>query len=189
MFKDLVLRCRSYRRFDQSVAISRETLEELLELARLAASGANHQPLKYLLYHSPQDCAKVFETLAWAGALKDWAGPEEGEQPTGYVVIVHDTTISHAAGVDHGIAAQNILLGAVDKGLGGCMLGAINRKKLRANLELDERYEILLVVALGKPAETVVVETVGADGQTAYWRDERSVHHVPKRALSDLMLN
>jgi nitroreductase len=87
-----------------------------------------------------------------------------------------------------GIAAQTILLGAAEKGLGGCMIGAFRREELARALALDTRYRPLLVIALGKPAETVVVEDVGASGDIKYWRDESGVHHVPKRSLESLLI-
>ncbi|OQX11513.1 MAG: nitroreductase [Desulfobulbaceae bacterium A2] len=187
-FKDLILRTRSYRRFQQEVAISRETLVELVELARLSASAANRQPLKYALSCDPRTNALVFPTLAWAAYLKDWPGPAEGERPAGYIVILGDKRISSSFGCDHGIAAQSILLGATEKGLGGCIIASIQREALGRALALPADCEILLVIVLGQPAETVVIETVGPTGDIKYWRDEADVHHVPKRALDEIIL-
>lgn len=193
MLKDLVLKTRSYRRFDESHAIDAATLTELVELARFSGSGMNFQPLKYIISADPATNAKIFPHLAWAGYLKDWAGPAEGERPTGYIIILGDKTVqptvNTSAKTDMGIAAQSMMLGATEQGLGGCMIGSIQRKDLRAALEIDEQFEIMLVLALGKPAETVVLETVGDDGSVKYWRDEADVHHVPKRTLDDLILN
>lgn len=184
----LVTQNRSYRRFDSSVAITPETLRALVELARLSASGRNAQPLKYLLSCTPEQNALIFQHLAWAAYLKDWPGPAEGERPTAYIVVLGDKQISQTFGIDPGLAIQNILLGAVERGLGGCILGSVRREELRQALALPERYEILYVVALGKPAEMVVVEPVGPDGDTRYWRDAAGVHHVPKRALDEIIL-
>lgn len=188
MFKDLVMKSRSYRRFDQSVPIDESTVRDLVELARNCPSAGNLQPLKYILTCTPERNELVFQTLAWAGYLTDWPCPDEGERPTAYIVILGDTKIAKNFGPDSGIAAQTILLGATEKGLGGCMFGAINRDKLRANFDISDQYEILLVVALGKPVEQVVLDEVGEDGSIKYWRDENRVHHVPKRALEDVVL-
>ena len=188
MIRDLVLKNRSYRRFYQEVTIELETLRELVDLARCSASGANRQPLKYVLSCEPEKNALIFACLSWAAALKDWPGPSEGERPSAYIIVLGDTQISQSFGVDHGIAAQSILLGATDRGLGGCMLAAIQRDGLRKALNIPPRYEILLAIALGKPKETVVLETVGPDGNTTYWRDKDSVHHVPKRPLDDIII-
>ena len=189
MLKDIVLKTRSYRRFYQDEAISLETLHELVDLARLSASARNGQPLKYVLCCERETNAAIFSTLAWAGYLTDWPGPVEGERPSAYIVVLGDKTLSQTFGVDHGIAMQSILLGATEKGLGGCMIGSIQREKLRQILAIPAHFDILNVVALGKPKETVVLDPVGPDGSIKYWRDDQQIHHVPKRALADLIVS
>ena len=188
LLKDLILKNRSYRRFDQGHAIDERTLRELVELATCSASGANLQPLKYALACDPKKNALVFEHLEWAGYLTDWPGPAEGERPSAYIVILGDKAIAKRFGCDHGIAAQSILLGAAEKGLGGCMIGSIQRDALHKALDLPANCEILLVLALGKPAETVVLEPVGPDGSIKYWRDGDGMHHVPKRSVDDVVI-
>jgi nitroreductase len=188
MIAELIKGNRSYRRFHQETPVSRETLLELVNLARLSASAANLQPLKYFLSWEPEINAVIFSCLAWAAYLKDWPGPAEGERPAAYLVILGDTEISKNFGCDHGIAAQSILLGAREKGLGGCLLGSIQRDRLRELLQIPDHLEILLVLALGRPQETVVLEEVGPEGRIKYWRDEAGVHHVPKRRLEDIIL-
>ncbi len=188
MFRDLVLKTRSYRRFDQSFAVEEETLRALVDLGRLSASGSNLQPLKYKFSNDPERNAAIFASLSWAGYLKDWPGPEEGERPAAYVVILGDSTISKNFATDEGIAAQSIMLGATEHGLGGCMIGSIRKEALRQALHIPEQYEILLVLALGKPKEIVAIEPVGAQGDIRYWRDGEGVHHVPKRSLDEVIL-
>jgi nitroreductase len=102
--------------------------------------------------------------------------------------MLGDTEITRSFGCDHGIAAQTMLLGAVERGLGGCMIASINRDGLRQALNISPRFEILLVLALGKPRERVVVETPEPGGDCRYWRDNEGVHHVPKRRLDDIIL-
>ncbi len=188
MIEDLIRGNRSYRRFQQNDSIPLETLKWMVNLARLSASAANLQPLKYVLSHLPDRNAQVFSCLAWAGYLKDWPGPPEGERPAGYIIIVQDTEIAKNVGCDHGIAAQSMLLGARSKGLGGCLIGSIQKERLREILKLPARYEILLVLALGRPKDTVVLEDLPPDGSIRYWRDEAGVHHVPKRSLEEIIL-
>lgn len=188
MIRDLILKNRSYRRFHQEVPIKRKTLKELVDLGRLSASGGNSQPLKYIVSCDPDKNALIFPHLAWAGYLKDWVGPTDGERPSAYIIILGDKKISQSFGCNHGIAAQSILLGAVEKDLGGCMIGSIQREKLGKDLGLPDRYQILLVLALGKPKETVVLESVGPDGDIKYWRDSEGTHHVPKRSLDDVIV-
>jgi nitroreductase len=189
MFRELVLKNRSYRRFDQHVAIERSTLEDLVDLARQTPSAANRQPLKYILSYGSQRNAAVFSTLSWAGYLKEWGGPAEGERPSAYIIILLDRDIYTTAGCDYGIAAQTILLGAVERGLGGCMLGAIQHDKLRQLLQIPKQYDILLVVALGVPLEVVQLEDLAENADIKYYRTADGVHHVPKRALHDVILD
>ncbi|MHB1357424.1 MAG: nitroreductase family protein [Anaerolineae bacterium] len=188
MFLDLVLKNRSYRRFDASATIERSTLEDLVDLARQTPSAANRQPLKYILSYGAQRNAAIFSTLSWAGYLKTWE-PIESERPSAYIIILLDRDISTNAGCDHGIAAQTILLGAVERGLGGCMLGAIQHDSLRHLLLIPKRYDILLVVALGVPVEVVELEEVAGDEDIKYYCTSNGVHHVPKRSLQDVILD
>ena len=188
MIRDLILRNRSYRRFDEGEAVTEETLRELVDLARMSGSGANLQPLKYVLTCEPGLNGQVFEQLAWAGYLKDWPGPAQGERPTGYITILNDTRIAKTPGCDHGVAAQGVLLGAVERGLGGCMIGSVNRARLAEVLGLAEHLEIALVIALGKPVEHVVLEDAPVGGSIEYYRDEKDVHHVPKRTLGEIIV-
>ncbi|GAB6146159.1 nitroreductase family protein [Desulfocicer niacini] len=186
--RELVMGNRSYRRFDESVKIKTDTLKELVDLARNVASAGNLQPLKYIVSTDEEKNREIFSCLAWAAYLPKWKGPEPGQRPTGYVVIMGDTTITDNFRCDHGIAAQTLLLGAREQGLGGCIFAAINHKKLRSYLCLPSHQEVLLVIALGKPLEQVTLEPVGEDGSIRYWRDEDGVHHVPKRSLEEVLI-
>lgn len=185
---ELIRRNRSYRRFEESHLIGRETLVELIELARFTASATNRQPLKYILSADPETNARIFPCLTWAAHLKDWDGPSPGERPAAYIVILIDETLTEDWWCDDGIAAQTILLGAVEKGLGGCIIGGIQKERLRRDLTIPDHLRIRLVLALGKPAETVVLEDLEHGGDFRYWRDEKGVHHVPKRKLEELIV-
>jgi len=189
MIKDLVKKNRSYRRFYEDFVVQRNTLEELVNLARLSASAANRQPLKYILSCEKKKNDLIFPTLAWAGYLKDWPGPAEGEKPSAYIIMLVDTEITKNYWCDPGIAAQSILLGATEKGLGGCIFASVKRDELRLALKIEEKYEILYVLAIGKPKEKVVLETVGPEGDIKYWRDSQKVHHVPKRPLKEIIID
>jgi nitroreductase len=189
MIKNLIKKNRSYRRFHQNHRVDVETLRELVDLARLSGSAANLQPLRYILACDPQINEQIFACLGWAAYIKNWPGPKEGEQPPAYIIILSDIAKANDyVGYDCGIAGQSILLGAVEKGLAGCMLGSINRKKLKDILNIETEFKILLVIALGEPKEEVVIETVGHDNNIRYWRDDKEIHHVPKRKLSDVIV-
>lgn len=179
---------RSYRRFDRSETISSDQLTELINLTRYTASARNMQPLRYIISTEKEMNDKIFPLTAWAGYLKDWPGPAENERPVAYIIMCKEIALADAHTLfDAGLAAQAILLGAVEKGWGGCIIGAINKPKLKDLFRLTDAYEVLYVIALGKPAEKVVIEDL-TDNNIKYWRDEDCVHHVPKRKITDLIL-
>lgn len=188
MLRNLVIKTRSTRRFDQSFVIPISSLRELVDLARLTASASNMQPLRYILSTNTEVNATIFSHLRWAAYLRDWQGPQEGERPSAYILILHDLELTHSLDCDHGIAAQTISLGATEMGLAGCIVGSINKQGLIKDLQIAPRYEIMLVIALGKSHEQIQLETVGAEGNIRYWRDAEGVHHVPKRSLDDVIL-
>ena len=190
MIADLIKKNRSFRRFFQDHVLDLETLTGLVDLARLSASAANLQPLRYILSVDSQKNSQIFPCLGWAGYLKDWNGPKEGERPSGYIIILNDSEKANEyVGYDCGIASQSILLGAREKGLSGCMIASVKRQKLRSLLNIDVRFKILLVIAIGEPKEDVVIETVGSDNSIRYFRDSAGVHHVPKRKLRDIIVD
>jgi len=186
MIRNLIRKNRSYRRFDESVKIQKEQILSWIDLARMSASGRNNQPLKYAIATDAEKCAEIFPCLGWAGYLKDWTGPGEKERPVAYIVVLKDHQVSDKHYCDDGIVMQSILLGAVNDGFGGCIIGTVNRKKIARILNLPEHLEILWIVALGKPAEQIVLEEVAGD--VKYWRDDSEVHHVPKRRLEDVVV-
>jgi nitroreductase len=187
MLYDLVSKSRSFRRFVENETIDMETLRYLVDLARLGGSARNVQPLKYVLVNASEVNAEIFPHLGWAGYLKEWHGPREGERPVAYIVCLLDTRLSSEADCDLGIATQNILLGAAEKGLGGCRIASIS-PRLRDVLGLDDHLQVLLVIALGKPAETVSLDELEPGEDIKYWRDNDQVHHVPKRSLRDIII-
>ena len=188
MIKDLAVRSRSYRRFYENESISYDKLKELVEIARYVPSTVNSQPLKFMLVNDADGNERVFSTLAWAGLLKEWHGPEKGERPSAYIVILGDLSVGKNKHLDVGITAQTMMLGAADMGYGGCMFGSIQREKLASLFDIDtEKYSIELVLALGKPKEDVRVVDLPESGSTAYYRDENGVHYVPKRSVDELI--
>jgi nitroreductase len=186
MMRELVRRARSIRRFAETERISEAALRELVDLARLTPSAANLQKLRYRIVSDPQHCAALFPCLAWAGYLKEWGGPAEGERPTGYVVILSKGEAATTA--DTGIAAQTIQLAAAEMGYGACMLGSLQRDRIKQVLNLPAEYHVNLVIALGRPAEQVVIEEVPSGADLKYYRTPDQVHHVPKLRLKDVLV-
>jgi len=185
---ELVTLNRSCRRFEGNKKASLEEVTQLVDLARLSASAANLQPLKYMISTSAEMNAKIFPCLKWAGYLKDWEGPSENERPTAYIIVIHDTRIAGEPGCDHGIAAQSIMLGAVEKGLAGCMIAAVDRKNLEDIIDLPGHMKVLLVIALGSPVEERKVVTMTDETGVKYFRDNKEVHYVPKRPMDEILL-
>jgi len=183
MLKDLILKNRSTRHYHQEVPVSRATLEELVDLARLSASAGNRQPLRYILASEPEKVDLVYRHIGLA------SDPPEGDRPPAYIIILGDKEVRPSFGVDPGIAAQSILLGATEKGLAGCMIGYINKPELARALNLPDKYEITLVVALGKPKEHYKIDSITIGEATQGWWDEKGVRHIPKLGLKDIIID
>ncbi len=188
MLRELIIKTRTCRRFIQGGKVPAATLRELVDLARLSASSGNLQPLRYIISDNPEINDAIFPSLAWAGYLKDWPGPVEAERPPAYIIILSDRRISKKVFCDHGIAAQSIMLGAREAGLATCTISAIRREQLRETLSISDQFDVLLVIAIGKCGEQIKLEEVKENGSIEYWR-ENDIHHVPKRALDDIIIN
>lgn len=189
--QEMIAKTRTFRRFVEQERVSTAVLTDLIDLARLGGSARNGQPWQYMAVNSPEICEQVFPFLGWAGYLTDWKGPVPGERPSAYVFCFLNTNWlkgpESEAQFDLGIATQNMLLGAMEKRIGGCRIGAFN-PKLADLFEVPEHLRLSLVVALGKPRETVIIEECSDDNDIRYWRDEHGVHHVPKRSLNSCLL-
>lgn len=185
-FEDLVRRARSVRRFVESDPMPPEAVRRLVDLARLSPSAGNQQPLRYRIVTDPQERARVFPLTQWAGLLKGWGGPAEGERPTAYLAILVDR--DKPPSLDVGIAAEIVQLAATAMGYAACMIGSIERDELHRTLGLPVSLSVRLLIALGRPAERVILEDMPANGSTAYWRDANEIHHVPKRSLDDVLI-
>lgn len=187
MLKDLIIKNRSYRRFYEDHQISQDELLDLVDLARLSPTGGNLQPLRFMLSNETKTNELIFPNTLWAGYFSDWDGPVKGERPSAYIIILASTNSAKPTEYDAAIACQSILLGAVEKELGGCIIGSIKRKELSTKLNIPEGFKVSLIIALGKPKEEVVIDEI-KDDDIKYWRDEKQIHHVPKRSLSSLIL-
>ena len=191
MLIDLVKKNRSYRGYDHSRKITKEELLTMVEAARLCPSSVNRQPLRYFLVYKEETVAVLQAETKWAKGLPELQLPHPGKEPTAFIVICQDTDIDQNLARyqrDVGIVAQTMLLSAVEMDLGGCMIGNFNAGSVHEVLKLAENIRPLLIVAVGKPDEEVIL-TDAVDGKTAYYRDEKDRHYVPKRALGDLVID
>ncbi len=184
MIRDLLLKNRSYRSFDSSVSVSKETLVRLIDNIRYTPSTRNGQGLRFRLCYEKTECEKVLALTKWAGALTDRHFPPTGHEPTAYIVICAEQDIFTR---DVGIAAQTIMLSAAEMELGGCMIGSFDAEKISTLLNIPPNQKPRLILALGKPDETVIIEDA-VDGKLTYYRDENDVHHVPKMKTEDMIL-
>ncbi len=191
LFQQLVEAARTYRRYDGE-PVGEDTLRELVDAARFAATGNNMQLLRFRVVSAEDadEAAKVFSCLHWAGALKDWDGPAEGEKPGGYVVIClpQKLAANPIRLIDVGIASQTIVLAAATRGLGACMHKSYDAC-LGDKLGLtDAGYAVSMVIALGARGEKVVVEPATTEHGLTYWRETDGSHHVPKLTVDDLLI-
>lgn len=190
--QEIIARTRTFRRFIEKERIAPAILRDLIDLARLSGSARNGQPWQYMIVNSPELCEKIFPYLGWAGYLADWKGPVPGERPSAYILCLLNSNRlkgpESEAQFDLGVASQNLLLGAMEKRIGGCRIGAFN-PKLASLFKFPDHLQLSLVIALGKPRETVIIEECKDEDDVRYWRDEHGVHHVPKRSLDSCLVD
>lgn len=184
--KTALLNRRTIRKFTQE-PINKSDLVDLIEYARIAAYPANLQPLKFAIISEKTLCDKVFENTKWAGYLPDGT-PKDNERPTAFIAVFGDTEIKNSFEVEAGAAVTSMMLGALDKGIASCWIGALNKKNIMEALELDdEQYTLLYVLALGYPAqESQVCEMV--DNNVKYFIDENDKLNVPKRSMNEILI-
>lgn len=188
MLKDLIIKNRSYRKFNSERKIQKSELLELVDLARITASSKNKQPLKYKLVTETQELDFIFDQLNWAWYLKDWKGPNENERPLAYIIVFLDKDINDNAFIDVGIASQTILLGAVENGLGGCIIRTVNRYEMNKHFNFPKNLDLVQIIALGEPSQNVEIVDVNDSGNIEYFENENKDHFVPKRSLSEIVI-
>ena len=189
MVEDLIKNNRSYRVFDESYKISMDKIKEILNVVRFTSSGRNIQPIRFLPIVKNEQLNIIYDNIKWAGYLKDWDGPIEGQRPTAFILFLSDNNIkSPTFDIDLGLACQSILLKSIEQNIGGCMIGAFNKKKISEGLDIPQNYNLELILALGKPNQKVVIDDINSNEDIKYWRDENNVHHVPKIVLDDLIV-
>jgi nitroreductase len=181
---DAILSRRSIRRFQQK-PIEIELLKKFVDAARLAPSAANLQPLEYFVVTEKNLCAKVFETIGWAGYIKPKWTPNENERPVAYIIMINKDPSKDWNVRDSSLSAENIVLTAEAEGIGSCILLNIDKAKIKEILKIPENFPVDSVIALGYKAEESVVEDF--KDSVKYWRDENEVLHVPKRKLEDII--
>jgi nitroreductase len=182
---DLILKRRTIRRFKQQ-KIEESVLKKMINAGRLAPSGANLQPLEFIIVNDPDLVEQVFPAVKWAGYIAPAGNPPEGKRPVAYIIVLINTAIKTKHGeVDAAAAIENMILTALDDGIGSCWMGAIDRDQLRTMLNIPPKYDIDSVLSLGYPDESPVIEDM--ENSIKYWKDNQGVLHVPKRKLEDII--
>lgn len=191
-FKQIVIKNRSYRAFQEHYKIDKHELIDMVDTARYTPSSVNIQPFKYYISFEKGTNDKIFSHTKWARLLKDYDGPEEGKRPSAYVIVCNDTGIAsniERFSCDAGIISQTIMLSAVEKGYGGCMIKNFEPDNLAKDLGLPDNIKPFIILAIGKPDEEIIIDEISQGEPTSYYRDENGVHHVPKRKLVDIIIN
>lgn len=191
MLLDLVRKSRSYRGFLKERKVTKEELITMVECARLAPSSVNGQPFRYYLAWEEEEVNRIFPLTGWARALPELELPHKGEEPTAYIIICQDKRIGESLSryqKDVGIVAQTMLLAATEMGLGGCMIGNFLADKVKEELQLADYLAPMLILAIGKPTEKIVIVDIKEGESTKYYRDEEDTHYVPKRMMKDIIL-
>jgi nitroreductase len=180
----LLHRNRSYRGYDPSRTVTRDELLKLVEVTTLVPSGMNRQALRYRLV-TEADSDKVLPLIRLGGALPELHLPFPGTEPRAFLVICSTVPESPVIDIDLGIAAQSLLLKAVEMGLNGIIIRAFDPVKLQEALGLE--LLPLLVIAIGKGAENIYLKPVEAGESLAYYRKD-GVHFVPKLKAEELLI-
>ena len=177
---EIAISRRSIRCF-KDIPVSHQILERCVNAARLAPSAANLQPLEYIIVDDEQLLAEVFSTLKWAAYIRPEGDPVQGKRPKAYIIILNNSNVGTSSAYDVGAAMENMILVALEEGVGSCPIASVDRDKLRKILDIPGDYEIPLVLALGYPDESPVEEPF--DESVEYWKGEDGVLHVPKKKL------
>jgi nitroreductase len=178
-----ILERRSIRKFRQE-RIEQDILERCINAARLAPSARNLQPLEYVLIDDPEMAKDIFNICSWAGYLEDW-GPSEKDMPPAYIIILKNKDLlTDETDFDVGLAAENIILTALDDGVASCCLASMDKNKMAALLHIPDNYDIALTIAFGYPNQKSLVED---SEDLKYTIDEDNILHVPKKPLSRIM--
>lgn len=187
-FLHLVQQARTCRRFDESPALPAQDMAWLVDCARVSPCARNAQVLRFVSVSTSALCAELFPYTRWAGLLKGAGTPPEGQRPTGYIGILWPQDCNALVHIDAGIAAQSMQLAAKSRGWGCCMHASFDRTHCPRIMQVPQGMEIGLILAFGQCNEICTLEPMPADGSFDYWRDAAQGHHVPKRALGDILV-
>lgn len=182
---DAIMSRRTIRKFKQD-KIDKNDLIKLVDCARMAAYGANLQPLKFAVIDDESKMNEIFPFIKWAGYLEDGA-PKENERPRAYIAVLGDKTLkaSDTYETESGAAVTTMMLAAEEMGIASCWLGAIQRDKIKKALALDDNLKVVYLLALGYPMQKS--EPVEFVGDVKYYLDGETLK-VPKRSIDEVLV-
>ena len=138
---------KSNRSFEPTT-VSKETLEKLLEAARLSPSAGNIQPWHFIAVTDAKK-RKALSKGLFAQFLADTPAVivlcgDEAASPDWYVV-------------DVALAGENMVLAATAEGLGTCWVGSFDEKDVKALLGIPENLRVVALLAIGYAKEKVSI--------------------------------
>lgn len=138
--------------------VEREKIDRSLEAARLAPSACNAQPWSFIVVDEP-----VLRGMIARDAVAIDFNKFAIEAPVYIIVLAERPNLRSQIGgilkgipyylMDIGMAVENLCLQATEDGLGTCILGWFNEKKLKKYLKIGAGQRVALVITLGYPAE------------------------------------
>lgn len=180
---------RTYRKFDENKLISKDDIDDILNSIKFASCANNRQYLRFISVENKAKVLEIFENTKWAASLPNNIGrPKEGERPVYFIAILSDEEKKlRFNGIDEGLVISNLTLLAAEKGIGSCIIGSVNDKKMREILNYEDNYSCDLVVAFGYPKVKSSIKEIDAGEDQAYYLDEDGNYIVPKYKIKDLV--
>lgn len=180
---------RSYRKFDESRLISKNDIDEILNSIKFASCANNRQYLRFISVENKDKVLEIFDNTKWAASLPNNIGrPKEGERPVYFIAILSDEAKKlRFNGIDEGLVISNLTLTAAEKGIGSCIIGSVNDKKMREILNYDNNYSCEIVIAFGYPKVKSTIKKINLEEDQSYYLDEDGNYLVPKYKKDDIV--
>lgn len=180
---------RSYRKFDENKLISKDDIGEILNSIKFASCANNRQYLRFISVENKDKVLEIFDNTKWAASLKNNIGrPKEGERPVYFIAILSDDDKKlRFNGIDEGLVISNLTLVAAEKGIGSCIIGSVNDKKMREILNYEDNYSCEVVIAFGYPKVKSTIKEIDLEEDQSYYLDEDGNYLVPKYKINDIV--
>lgn len=180
---------RSYRKFDENKLISKDDIGEILNSIKFASCANNRQYLRFISVENKDKVLEIFDNTKWAASLPNNMGrPKEGERPVYFIAILNDEDKKlRFNGIDEGLVISNLTLVAAEKGIGSCIIGSVNDKKMREILNYEDNYSCEVVIAFGYPKVKSTIKEINLEEDQSYYLDDDGNYLVPKYKINDIV--